>query len=273
MKKPINIVFSDIDGCLLDHHNYQDKAAQAALTWLQKGHFPLVLVSSKTLSEMTELQRKWQLDTPMIIENGSAIAFPKSHYSEKQIEQAYSHGNYWLRALTEKIDTVALLENFQHCAKTFSQMDIEQLMALTDLEAEQARQAQDRLFSDPIYWSGSPQQLAQFKQHCHQLGIKVNQGGRFIHLDNGADKGYAVNKLIELLTQIQPQLNPICSLALGDGENDLPMLKVCDFAAQIASPSHHFPSFSHPNLFRSQQYGPAGWFEAIEYFFSRRQLA
>ena len=48
MNKPYPIVFSDLDNCLLDRHNYGFAAATEALEALRRHGVPLILVSSKT---------------------------------------------------------------------------------------------------------------------------------------------------------------------------------------------------------------------------------
>jgi mannosyl-3-phosphoglycerate phosphatase len=50
------VVFSDLDGTLLDHHSYRHTAAQPGLDLLEALAIPLVLISSKTRAEMVPLR-------------------------------------------------------------------------------------------------------------------------------------------------------------------------------------------------------------------------
>lgn len=45
------VVFTDLDGTLLDHHTYQANEAAEALRLLEARGWPLVFCSSKTFSE------------------------------------------------------------------------------------------------------------------------------------------------------------------------------------------------------------------------------
>ena len=49
------LVVTDLDGTLLDHHNYSWQPASSAIELLQQHRVPLVLSSSKTLAEMNVL--------------------------------------------------------------------------------------------------------------------------------------------------------------------------------------------------------------------------
>ena len=48
---PKLVIFTDLDGCLLDRETYSFEPAQAALRLIREKKIPLVLVSSKTRVE------------------------------------------------------------------------------------------------------------------------------------------------------------------------------------------------------------------------------
>ena len=68
------LVFTDLDGSLLDHDDYSFSAALPALSRLRDHAVPLVPLTSKTLAEMRVLQQALHNPHPFVIENGSAIA-------------------------------------------------------------------------------------------------------------------------------------------------------------------------------------------------------
>ena len=66
------IVFSDLDGTLLDHGNYSHSAAAPALARLRHLEVPLILASSKTAAEIVPLRDELGFsDCEAIVENGS----------------------------------------------------------------------------------------------------------------------------------------------------------------------------------------------------------
>jgi HAD superfamily hydrolase (TIGR01484 family) len=70
------LVFSDLDGCLLDERTYRWDAARPALEALGSRGVPLLLCSSKTRAEMEALAGGLGLAWPFIVENGGALVIP-----------------------------------------------------------------------------------------------------------------------------------------------------------------------------------------------------
>jgi mannosyl-3-phosphoglycerate phosphatase len=56
-------------------------------------------------------------------------------------------------------------------------------------------------------------------------GLHCTEGGRYFHLTGNTDKGKAVTILKNLYDQM---FGKVDSFGIGDGPNDLPMLKVVD---------------------------------------------
>jgi mannosyl-3-phosphoglycerate phosphatase len=65
------LVFTDLDGTLLDPRTYSWKAATAALEALRTRHAGIVPASSKTFMEMQPLHQEFRLVNPFILENNS----------------------------------------------------------------------------------------------------------------------------------------------------------------------------------------------------------
>ena len=73
------VFFTDLDGTLLDHATYDFSPALPALSALKERKIPLILASSKTGSEITELRSLLGLNQwPAIIENGAGELAPDS---------------------------------------------------------------------------------------------------------------------------------------------------------------------------------------------------
>jgi len=81
------IVFSDLDGSLLDHDTYDWRPARPALEALGERDIPLVLVSSKTLAELEEYRGQLDLPHPVVAENGAVLAKDEG----KTTKQTTSH--------------------------------------------------------------------------------------------------------------------------------------------------------------------------------------
>jgi mannosyl-3-phosphoglycerate phosphatase len=75
------LVFTDLDGTLLDHHSYSFTAALPALERLRKARVPVIPVTSKTLAELAPLMRELDNAHPCIAENGGLIALPPGYFA------------------------------------------------------------------------------------------------------------------------------------------------------------------------------------------------
>lgn len=80
------VVFTDLDGTLLDHATYRFDAALPALRLLKARQIPLVVCSSKTASEIEALRNRLRLSHPFISENGGAIFVPRGYF-----QHAFAH--------------------------------------------------------------------------------------------------------------------------------------------------------------------------------------
>lgn len=72
------LIFTDLDGTLLDHHDYSFNAASRALALVQERKIPLVIATSKTFSEVKKIQYDLGILAPCIVENGAGIYIPSS---------------------------------------------------------------------------------------------------------------------------------------------------------------------------------------------------
>jgi len=268
MKKLKPLIFSDLDGTLLDHFTYQSTAANETIQQLNSANIPVILNTSKTFAEVKIIVDELQLTTPFIIENGAAIYIPINTF-KTQPENTEIVGNYWVKPLSlPRKYWLTLLSNntddFNQCYQGFSALSDTELCQLTGLNLEDAKRAKQRQYTEPLHWLGDDATKNSFAEHLIKLGANVVQGGRFIHVGDYCDKGQA---LLWLTEQYRQQFFncSIMTIALGDGENDVAMLEAADIAIQIRSPVHDFPTlYRQYRTTKTTRYGPEGWAEAIQ---------
>lgn len=259
------LVFTDLDGTLLDHHTYSFEPATKALEALKEHQFPCILNTSKTYAELQALRVSLNHQDPFIVENGSAVYIPKS-LGLPTLEPLIEQGDYWVKSFGPKRDDLIKLkskaqDSYQFLA--FSDMDSTQLIELTGLDSDSAELALQREFTEPLYWQDTDEALAQLKADAKDFGIHVQKGGRFAHLMGAhCDKANAMLWLSNWYsTHGKTQ---VTTMALGDGENDIGMLEKSDLPVIIRSPSHLPPKVpNRPDVPVSQQEGPAGWCDAV----------
>jgi len=277
---PSHLVFTDLDGTLLDHHTYSWKEALPALLECRKNGVPVILVSSKTRAEMDVLRRKLHLSAPFVSENGGGIFFPRKTFkdapagsfsSEMRGEEGseglwqWSLGTpypYLIQALRDIRKDLGLF------IKGFSDMDIAEISRLTGLDEASSRLATMREYDEPFIFEGkAPEDLVPLYQSATERGLMIVSGGRFHHLMGNNHKGKAMAKIEAWYNGQYGLKGPddrIPTIALGDSPNDFPMLLGADFPVLILS-ERDFPEIKKkiPKLETTPYPGPKGWNAAI----------
>lgn len=256
MHKKKLIIFTDLDGTLLDHHNYSWEAAAPALKRLKELDIPLILCTSKTAAEVAQLHGQLELRTPYITENGGAVISPADDHSGTSSAHFFGKTYTEILALLEKIRTIL------PCNYTgFNDMNVDEVATATGLIPYQANLSKQRQCSEPLIWQDSDAQLERFTRRLQQEGLKLIRGGRFYHvLDGNTDKGIALKWLQSQLSDDQGQS---FTVALGDSPNDLNMLEAADLAVIIPAANGGRLAPRNKKLLHASLPGPAGWNQTI----------
>lgn len=260
------LIFSDMDGTLLDHYNYSFEPVKPMLAALDKLAIPVIPVSSKTKAELLYLRGQFNNTSAFIIENGAAIYLPKQHFTQ-QPEGTTEDGEFWVKGFVEPRLTwqkliESLSEEFGHSFKTFEQIGIEGIIDATQLDYESAVRASQRHFGEPVAWYGTEHKKGLFIDALTQAGAHVLQGGRFMHVSGQCDKGKALLWFAQHYAQLMNV--EIETIAAGDSQNDVAMLEVANHALVIRSPVHEPPILSRSdNVIISKATGPNGWAEGM----------
>ncbi|MBW1707543.1 MAG: HAD-IIB family hydrolase [Deltaproteobacteria bacterium] len=263
---PLIVVFTDLDGTLLDHDTYGWEEALPALDLCKRLFIPIVLVSSKTRAEMDQLRLKLSINAPFISENGGGIFFP-GDTTEDLSPDAILDGDLWKWSLgLPYADLIRELDGIRDQLgwdiKGFSDMRIDDISDLTGLDRESARLAAMREFDEPfIILDQDPVDRESLKKAAAQRGLTITEGGRFFHLSGENDKGQAMQKLMSLYKQFYGK---IVSVALGDSPNDFSMLECADYPVLVRS-KRNFEGLKKriPRLMVTSEMGPKGWNTAL----------
>lgn len=244
-KAPKLIVVTDLDGTLLDHHSYSYDPAKPLLSKLSEAGIPVIANTSKTRAEWLHMAGEIGNRDPFVVENGSAICFPDGECA------VFGETRERILEILQ-----GLRENYRF--ESYADWDVEGVMEKTGLDRESATRSAEREFSEPLVWLGSEEEKTAFCEEIHALGLNTLQGGRFLHVLGQTDKGKAVEFLRERFSKT-PTI-----IALGDGPNDIAMLKAADIGIIIATPTGRVLDFEADNrIIRSKHQGPEGWVETL----------
>ncbi|MEL6839418.1 MAG: HAD-IIB family hydrolase [Pseudomonadota bacterium] len=245
--RPPFLVFSDLDGTLLDHTTYDWTPAKPALKRLTDMDVPVVLATSKTAAEVRVVQREMGLaHYPAIVENGAGVVGVSEAAPPK-----YTKLRSRLNALPAELHRPFI---------GFGDMSLDDVAKTTGLSRDAAALAKDREFSEPGLWTGTADQQSNFIAALAQCGILARAGGRFLTLSFGKTKK-------DRMSDIARHYAPRTSIALGDAPNDVEMLEYADLGVIIANP-HHAPlprltGEDSGRIIRTRTPGPGGWNAAM----------
>lgn len=262
------LVFTDLDGSLLDHHNYRHDEAAPVLSTLKQLQIPVIPVSSKTQSEIEQIKSSLKNQHPFICENGAAVFIPKNYFPNQPADTKIS-GQYWIKEFVHPrahwqsiIKSVKPL--FNDDFTTFAQAGIDGIIAMTGLDVHAAARAAHRQYGEALAWHGNPRKQKQFIEAVRKLGGQVLIGGRFLHVSGQCDKGMAIQWLKQIYEQFCPNKN-FLSLAIGDSQNDVAMLEKADMALLIPSPVNPLPALKRQHdVIEASHCGPKGWAEGVQ---------
>ena len=264
-----HLIFTDLDGTLLDPHTYSWFAAEKALREIDRRRVPLIFVTSKTRAELEYLRRKLGHTHPFVTENGGGVFIPQGYFSA-HIEGARRVAHYHCLELARPyaVIIVALEEIAAETGVSvvgFHQMSVREIAKNTGLSVQQAELARQREFDEPFFFAGATEQLTQkFVYAARRRGMAVERGGRFWHLFSGSDKGRAVRYLVKRYRSAARRR--LRSVGLGDSPNDLSLLAAVDLAVLLPHPDGSLDRevlSRLPHAIRGSAPGPAGWNQAV----------
>ncbi|HDZ62211.1 MAG TPA: HAD-IIB family hydrolase [Nitrospirae bacterium] len=260
------IIFTDLDGSLLDS-NYSFEKAKPALKLINKRDIPLVICSSKTMAEIEYLRGRLKNYHPFISENGGGVFIPDNYF----IHQA---GTRYAGTLKKKEYQIIRLGSEYNDLRTsfvkmrsmgfdikgFADMSVKEVSQLTGLKMSDAKRAKQRDFDEPFTFRGSPYGLRKLKHAIKSEGL-THTIGHHHHLMGESDKGRAVDILSR---QFRRQYKNIITVALGDSPNDIEMFDKVDHAVIIQKPDGSYDKrIKMKKLIKADGPGPEGWNRAV----------
>lgn len=264
------VVFTDLDGTLLELDTYSYHVAQPAVELLRTKQIPLVFCSSKTRAEQEFYRHKLRVDAPFIVENGSAVFIPNGYFDFAYLYQRSLPG-YEVIELGTPVAAIrqAIAEiraDLGLDCYGYADLSLSEITRLTGLDADAAQRACWREYSETLLKSDfTPQTLAQFQQALARQGLVCVTGSKFYTIHGQrSDKGQAARLLINLFRR---KFGSVITVGLGDGPNDASFLTLVNYTYLVQRPDHHWINLELPHLEKVNGVGPAGWQSVISKLF------
>lgn len=243
------VLFTDLDGTLLDHHDYRPGPAAAAVTRLRAAGVAVVPVTSKTDAELGPIAAELGLCDGWITENGAQIRWPD------QAEPTVLGVAY--RQVRVGLSAAAAAAGAQ--IRGYGDMSDEEVADLTNLSTDQARAARSRRFSESFLLVRGD--LAELQRELNRRGLQATRGGRLLTASGRHDKGTAVRAYLAR--------RPAVSWAVGDAANDAPMLAAVDRPYQVRRPDGRWARLDVPGVTLVDGVGPAGFVQVAEHLLNQ----
>lgn len=261
------LIFTDLDGTLLDYSNYSFEKALPALEFLKNKDIPLIICSSKTKKEIEHYREKLGNIHPFISENGGGIFIPGDYFGFEISDIGFiteEIENYLLIRLGAKYadlrEAIIELNRTGFPVKGFGDMTVEEISGITNLSIHEASMAKERDFDEPFIFNGDEAETQRLIAAVETRGFNVTQG-RFFHILGNSNKGKAVSILIEIYKKYYGK---VVSIAIGDSPNDIPMLERVDYPVIVRKPDGSYDRrIKLANLIRAEGIGPEGWNNVI----------
>ncbi len=251
------LIFTDLDGTLLNSDDYRYDAALPILAELQARDIPVMPVTSKTRQEVETLRQAIGLHDPFIVENGSGIFLPQrdrwASYHLECLGCTYAAARQGLKSISQVL---------KQKLSGFGDLTHSEIEQLTGLSPEDVKQAKAREFSEPFV---TPANIAAdtLTSVAESLGFQVVVGDRFSHLiGQHAGKGRAVRWLVQYFRGINPD-ETLMTVGLGNSPNDLPLLEAVDKAIVIPGKNGPHPGLNGRGWQVASSSGSQGWATAI----------
>ncbi len=223
------IIFTDLDGTLLDK-SYSINKTKPMLSKLKAFNVDIVFCSSKTRKEIEHYQQQTNIKDPFITENGAVIYVRRNTLKIKQ--QTKQIGTYEVielgtsyKIIKGKIKKIA----DQTATKIigFGEMNEQEIAKRTGLTFELAMLAKQREYTEPVIFDSFRSEILEA---ASTEGLRIIRGDKYYHFTGQHDKGEAVKRL---KSTYEENFGEIYTIGVGNGPNDLSMLKVVDAPIRI----------------------------------------
>ena len=257
------LIFTDLDGTFLNHHNYSFDESFEALKKIKEVKIPLIFTTSKTKAEVERLQEKVGISEPFIVENGAALFIPEG-YQGLDLSSLANYEDKKMMVFGRSYTKI--LEFYDVYKETFtmtgfsdmSDVEVSQLTGLSQIDVLLAKQ---RNFTEPFILQDETK-LEELQTLASGYELKITKGGRFYHLMGELqDKGIAVLETIELFQELYK--DKVYSIGLGDSQNDVEMLERVNVPILIQKYDGSYLETELDNIQKSSYIGSKGWNEMV----------
>lgn len=257
-KKKNIIIFTDLDGSLLNHTSFKfDEIKNYLRDCLKKG-IKIIPNSSKTALEIQDFINDLNYKVPFISENGSTIQNLNIYNSNLSGEIKLAKNIDEIQSIIDKNFSNSLLSN----CNFLNDMETNDQSKILGLTNNKLKMALNRKHTVLLDFKGSEIEKENLKLFCRELDLSLNEGGRVISIGDQVNKALAMKKVLDLLSNFK-EFENVYTIGVGDSPNDLEMLNNVEFPCLVKNKNNK-------NLIINENYtissveAPLGWLEVVK---------
>lgn len=252
---PPALLFTDLDGTLLDHDTYRPGPATEAVHRLAEAGIPLVFCSAKTLAEQRDLARRLEVRAGFIAENGAQVELPAAFAGTGGVSRTFGLSYPEVRRMLKEASAEVGVD-----VHGYGDLSAAEVAELTGLDPAAAARAKQRCCTETIV-DADPTVADALSRALETRGLRLQRGARFWTVQGPHHKGLAVRWVQAWLRE---RGLTFTTFGVGDAPNDREMLAAVERPMLVRRPDGTWADLRIPRLRRLPGIGPAGFVEAAE---------
>jgi mannosyl-3-phosphoglycerate phosphatase len=271
---PRHLIFTTLEGALIDSRTDSFSGTEEALGELARRAIPYILLTTRTRAQIEPIRRKLEHKHPFVTENGGGIFFPDGYFNIR-LPGAARVGRYLAIAQGRPYTEVCAVldEVAEECGvgvAGFHHMSLREIADNTGLRPRDAELAREREFDEPFFFtSGDDKEIEHFVEISRNRGFQARRGPTFWHYSSGCDAARAVRTLAKIFRESGH--TKLRLIGIGASEDDLAWLRAVDTPVLLqarrapAAPvgKSQGASTSGWKVHTRDTSGPAAWNDAV----------
>ena len=258
MRKKKILIFTDLDGSLLNKETFKSDVIKDYFKELIRNGIIIIPNSSKTEAELLDFNEQNNLDLSFIAENGSSIHRLNKIHQNLPDKIIISRTIDEIRNIYE--ENISL--DFENKITHILELEREKQQKILGLPLDKIKLAIKRNHSIPIKFNGTESEKNEFTKILKNSGLTIQTGGRIMNVCDNVNKSKAMSKALQL---IRKQLDDeIITIGVGDNENDIEMIKHTDYPCLVKNENFDSSLINIDNLIKSDEPSPKGWSDVIK---------
>lgn len=250
------LLFTDLDGTLLNKDSFDYTDASILLRNCIKEGIKIIPNSSKTELELKEFCKDASLPFVFICENGACIhGLDKINNKLKKKIILSRTKDEVFKSFISKVD-----KNLNELCCFIHNLPLEEQIKILGLPKDKISNALNRKYSIPLIFKGGIKDRKKLNEQVKSLNLKMQDGGRILNLGDNVSKGQAMNLFVKKLSKLTNKKYVL--IGVGDNDNDLDMLDSCDYPCVVKNgltKNIHKKKYLH-----SRTEAPFGWVEVVK---------